>query len=382
MPHTRHRLSASPNALPRLLLGLLLVTPTLLLMGCASSDVRPTSDVGADGWREGPTTGPADPSRDGGGADQRAIDTIAADTLSADLAPATTTAARWREVTSFGSNPGALHLFVYAPAGLPPKAPLVVVLHPCQILAKSFGQDAGWNRLADLRRFVVLYPEQRHTNNLALCFNWFDSGDTQRDSGEVGSIKQMIDTVKTLYGIDDSKIYVSGLSAGGAMSAALLAAYPDVFAGGAIFAGVPAGCASSVLGSTSCMLGVDKTASEWAAKAASPGFSGSYPKVSIFHGTSDVVVSPQNRLELVEQWTALHNTDATADTRQIVGDVTRETFNDAQGIARVYSYTIANMPHGIPVDPGTTSDKGGTTGIGYYDVDLWGAWRAAEDWGI
>lgn len=400
MQHTPRRLPSSPIALPALPALLLLVSLSLLTGaagGCASSDVQQTPDTGVDNGIEpdGPATpdGGVDQStadkgsgRDFSGADSLPADTFAPDTIAADLAPATdtTTAPLWQEVKSFGSNPGDLDMFVYAPAGLPPKAPLVVVLHPCQILAKSFGDDAGWNRLADLRKFVVLYPEQRYSNNLTLCFNWFSSSDNQRGSGEVGSIKQMVDKVKTLYGIDEAKIFVSGLSAGGAMTAALLAAYPDVFAGGATFAGVPAGCASSVFGSTSCMLGVDKTASEWAAKAKAvyPGYSGPYPKLSVFHGSSDIVVYPVNRLELVEQWTALNGADAQADTSQTVGDVTRETFNDAQGFARVFSYTISSMPHGIPVDPGTAPNKGGTTGVGYYDVDLWGAWRAAEDWGI
>jgi poly(hydroxyalkanoate) depolymerase family esterase len=410
MYHTPRRLPTSPMILrlrpglgrlrprPRLrpLPSLLLACVIVLAAACASSDVQQPLDGAVD--QNVPADGSSDQLETDTGADlgvgeaqpdavhgSDAQPDALSDASPADLAPlGDAGASTWQQVKSFGTNPGDLDMFVYAPAGLPAKAPLVVVLHPCQIVAKSFGNNAGWNRLADLRKFVVLYPEQSYSNNLTLCFNWFESGDTKRGGGEIGSIEQMIAKVKTLYGIDDARIYVSGLSAGGAMTAALLAAYPDIFAGGAIFAGVPAGCATSVFSSASCMFGVDKTASEWAtkAKAAFPGYSGSYPKVSIFHGSSDVVVYPKNRQELVEQWTGVHGADTTADTSQTVGDVTRETFNDAQGFPQVTSYTISGMPHGIPVDPGTAPDKGGTTGIGYYDVDLWGAWRAAEDWGI
>ena len=84
--------------------------------------------------------------------------------------------------------------------------------------------------------FVLLFPEQTQANNPKTCFNWFLPGDIARDRGEALSIRQMVEKTIGAYGIDRSRVFVTGLSAGGAMTAVMLATYPDVFAAGAIFA--------------------------------------------------------------------------------------------------------------------------------------------------
>lgn len=374
------------SRLPSPALWLTVALVVTLVGACATSD-QPRRLDGA--VHDGPS---ADlPPVTDGGPDLRPPDQGPASDATGDMGSAkdtsltdANTTPTFEEVQSFGTNPGQLRMYLYTPAQMPAAAPLIVVLHPCQIGAESFGKNAGWHRLADLRKAYVLYPEQKVTNNLTTCFNWFEPGDQVRDSGEAASIKQMIDKARTLRDIDAARIYVAGLSAGGAMAAALLAGYPDVFAGGAIFAGVPAGCASSVFSATSCMLGSDKTPSQWATLGhqAYPGYTGGFPRVSIFQGLSDIVVSPSNLDELIEQWTALHATDATADATTTINGNTREVYRDGQGKTVVTAYRIPGMPHGVPVDPGTGPTQGGQAGIGYYDVDLWGAWQAAEDWGL
>ena len=167
--------------------------------------------------------------------------------LSSGAFGATTT-----EDVSFGSNPGNLRMFKFVPDGLPASRPLVVALHGCSQTASSYDDETGWTALAERLGFALLLPQQRQSlgsfatgNNVFGCFNWFLPGDISRDQGEALSIKQMIDTMKTDHGSDSTKVFVTGLSAGGAMTAVMLATYPEVFAGGAVIAGLPYHCAAS-----------------------------------------------------------------------------------------------------------------------------------------
>jgi poly(3-hydroxybutyrate) depolymerase len=192
-------------------------------------------------------------------------------------------AAEPHEETGFGSNPGNLRMFSYVPADRKPAAPLIVVLHGCKQKAAKFASDAGWLALADRDGLALLLPQQKGlpsffqdvyfppwlvalwgANNQNACFNWFQPEDTARDRGEALSIRQMIDAMIALYSVDHSRVYVVGLSAGGAMAAVMLAAYPERFAGGAIVAGVPYGCANTVGEALQCMNpGIDQTPAEW-----------------------------------------------------------------------------------------------------------------------
>jgi poly(hydroxyalkanoate) depolymerase family esterase len=151
-------------------------------------------------------------------------------------------------ITGFGSNPGALQMHVYAPPRLRAGRPLVVVLHGCRQDAASFAADAGWIAIAQQFRLALLLPEQTCENNKGRCFNWFLPDDVRRGSGEIMSIRQMIRHAAKRFGSDPKQIFVAGFSAGGGMAAALLAAYPAVFAAGGIVAGMPAGCAKSQMG--------------------------------------------------------------------------------------------------------------------------------------
>ena len=147
-----------------------------------------------------------------------------------------TTPDRLTDLTNFGSNPGALRARTYIPKNLQKGAPLVVVLHGCTQNAAGYDAGSGWSQLADRHGFALLFPEQTRANNPNLCFNWFLPSDSKRDSGEALSVRQMIGEMVETYDIDQSRIFMTGLSAGGAMASIMLASYPELLAGGAIIA--------------------------------------------------------------------------------------------------------------------------------------------------
>lgn len=288
------------------------------------------------------------------------------------------------EVTGFGSNPGNLRMFKYVPNALPADAPLVVALHGCSQSAASYDAETGWQLFADRYRFALLLPQQQSANNSSTCFNWFETIDTTRGQGETLSIKQMVDRMIADHGIAPSRIYVTGLSAGGAMTSTLLAAYPDVFAGGAIVAGIPHRCATSQSAAFSCMNpGSNLTPSQWGDKVrASSTWTGPWPIVSIWHGDGDFVVRPMNLTESMEQWTNVHGIDQTAEVSDTVGGFPHKVYKTSSGQARVETYTITGMGHGTPVDPGTGETQCGTAGAYILDVNLCSSYYIARFFGL
>ncbi|WP_314175015.1 extracellular catalytic domain type 1 short-chain-length polyhydroxyalkanoate depolymerase [Streptomyces winkii] len=292
------------------------------------------------------------------------------------------TAAGLEKVGDFGSNPGALSMYRYAPEGLPAKSPVVLALHGCTQDAATYFEGAGWQKAADDGKFSVVAPQQEQANNANKCFNWFQAGDTDRDKGEALSIKQMVDKTVADLDADPSRVFITGLSAGGAMTSSMLASYPDVFKGGAVIAGLPAGCAGTVAEAFTCMSpGVSKSAAEWGdlARKAAPDYSGPRPKVSVWHGTGDTTVVPKNADESVKQWTDVLGADQDADaTEKLQGGTTRSDYNNGDGDVVVRSYMVDGMPHGTPVKP----DEGcGKAGEHFLDT-ICSTKHITADWGL
>ncbi len=254
-------------------------------------------------------------------------------------------------ISSFGSNPGNLLMYRAIPPGLPAGSPLIVLLHGCGETAASFASSSGLEALAAQRQFAVVAPQQQSSNNLQTCFNWFDLANQSRGAGELASIEQMVDKTVTDAASDPARIFVVGFSAGGAAAANVLATSAGKYRAGVIFSGIPFKCAETLSQGFSCMNGsVDLMPAQWAQKvrAAAMPYTGPWPRVSIWHGSSDSVVAPSNRLELVEQWSALHGIDQTADgTSAIPSGGTRSLFNAGSGRALVELNEIPNLGHAV-----------------------------------
>ncbi|HEX8820625.1 MAG TPA: PHB depolymerase family esterase [Archangium sp.] len=292
------------------------------------------------------------------------------------------------QVTSFGTNPGNLKMWKHVPATMPANAPVVVALHGCTQTADAYTLT-GWNALADQLKFYVVYPEQLSSNNQNVCFNWFEPGDIARGQGEALSIKQMVDKMAVDHSIDPRRVFVTGLSAGAAMTHVMAAVYPDVFAGAAVMAGVPYKCATSMTDAFSCMSpGADKTPAVWRdlVRNAYSTYTGAYPKISIWHGASDAVVKNTNLQEGLEQWTAVHGIDLTADVSETVAGYPHKVYKDTAGKALVETYAITGMGHGTAIDPafkfpGSTVACG-TAGAYVLDTDICSTWHVAKFFGL
>jgi poly(hydroxyalkanoate) depolymerase family esterase len=152
-----------------------------------------------------------------------------------------------RQTSAFGTNPGGLIMKSFVPERREHVPALVVLLHGCRQTPESLDAASGFSKLARERGFILLYPEQTKANNAQGCFNWFRPSAVAYDRGELMSIRQMIEYVCVRHRIDRSRIFIAGLSAGGAMTSALVANYPESFAGVAIIAGLPFGAARDAM---------------------------------------------------------------------------------------------------------------------------------------
>ncbi|NEV64371.1 extracellular catalytic domain type 1 short-chain-length polyhydroxyalkanoate depolymerase [Thiorhodococcus minor] len=295
-----------------------------------------------------------------------------------------------RQVEGFGRNPGRLQMCVYVPDGLPRQSPLVVVLHGCSQGAEDTAKGAGWTEIADARGLALLLPQQMTPNNLGRCFNWFLPRDAMSaaagGSGEAVSIREMIAwMLEGPYAPDPDRIYVSGFSAGGAMTAALLADYPSLFAAGAIFAGVPYGCASSTAEAIACMtLGRDLPGQIWAERISRAGMAAAAAespsvKLSVWQGAADKTVAPLNAQKIVEGWLSLLDVDPRPDRVLRVEGARYLGYEDASGTLVVERYLIPGLGHAVPVDAAAGC---GSPGRYFRDIGLCASRRIVDFWGL
>lgn len=293
-------------------------------------------------------------------------------------------AARLSEQTAFGSNPGQLRMLEYIPDRLQNRPPLVVVLHGCTQTAGGYDLGTGWSALADRLGFALLLPEQKRENNPNNCFNWFSPKDATRGRGEALSIRQMIERMVIDHGVDRGRIYITGLSAGGAMASVMLATYPEVFAGGAIIAGLPYGCATTVQEAFDAMFqGRPRSAREHGdlVRAAS-SHTGPWPRVSVWHGSADQTVKPTNADEIAKQWADVHELTGVPAFESRIDGYRHRVWQNAEGEDVLEAFTITGLAHGVPIAAGDGDGRCGRAAPFIIDIGISSTHRIAQFWNL
>jgi poly(hydroxyalkanoate) depolymerase family esterase len=232
---------------------------------------------------------------------------------------------------------------------LPPRTdgrllPVIVMLHGCTQDAADFATGTAMNELAAQRGCIVVYPEQLARSNRMRCWNWFEPSHQQRGRGEPAMIAALAaDVVQRCQG-DPRRVYVAGLSAGGAMAALVAQLYPDVFAAVGVHSGLPAGAATDVPSAHAAMRRPARTAATGATSAAI------VPTI-VFHGGADRTVHPDNGRRLIAEALAGAGSAGIAllpqeQTVTVAGrTVRRTTYRDPLGVPRIEHWDIPGGPH-------------------------------------
>jgi len=192
----------------------------------------------------------------------------------------------------YRGSAGSMSYRLYRPEHAAPGMPLVVMLHGCTQSPEDFARGTGMNRLADEHGFLVVYPRQSQSANPQKCWNWFRPGDQQRDRGEPALLAGITRHVIAEHGVDADRVYVAGLSAGGAAAAIMAAEYPDIFAAVGVHSGLACGAARDLPSALSAMQ----------RGGGAPGTAGAgrrFVPVITFHGNRDSTVNEVNSREIV-----------------------------------------------------------------------------------
>ncbi|WP_305786482.1 extracellular catalytic domain type 1 short-chain-length polyhydroxyalkanoate depolymerase [Symbioplanes lichenis] len=278
------------------------------------------------------------------------------------LPAAPASAAALTEVTSFGANPTGLRMHLYVPDRRPAEPALLVAVHYCTGSGPAFYSGSEFASLADQYGFIVIYPSATRSGN---CFDVSSPGAlTHNSTSDPAGIVSMVRYVQQQYHTDVDRTFVTGASSGGMMTNVLLGDYPDVFAAGSAFMGVPFGCFAATAGdpanpanqagwNSTCSSGqLIKTPAAWGdlVRAAYPGYTGRRPRMQLFHGATDTTLAYPNFGEEIKQWTnvlGVSQTPVATDTPQSGWTRTRYGANIVQ--APVEGISVANVGHSLPL---------------------------------
>ncbi|SPO05114.1 related to acetylxylan esterase [Cephalotrichum gorgonifer] len=271
----------------------------------------------------------------------------------AGLVPLAYAASLQEITTDFGPNPTNVTFYLYVPDAPAAHAPLLVYPHWCHGSGLDAYNNKPWARLADELGYLVIYPSSPWTADH--CWDLSSSDTLTHDAGgDSLGIASMVRWTLREYDVDPDRVFVTGVSSGGMMTNVLLGSYPELFAAGSAFAGVPAGCYAGdgyAVWNADCAEGrVTHTSAEWLAslKAMSPGYNGPRPKVQLFHGDADEIVNVVNYHEEIKLWSAALKTGSepkkvTEDTPQ--AGWTKSTYG-SKGLLE--GFLAAGVTHNIP----------------------------------
>ncbi|KAI0186344.1 acetylxylan esterase [Xylaria flabelliformis] len=214
-----------------------------------------------------------------------------------------------QQVTNFGANTSGTKMYIYVPDNIATKPAVIVAIHYCSGTANAYYTNTPYATLAEKYGFVVIYPESPYSGT---CWDVSSKEALTHNGGaDSKSIANMVSYTLNKYNGDKSRVFVTGTSSGAMMTNVLAATYPDVFAAGIAYAGVPATCfyTGTVDGwNSTCSQGQLNLSQEYwanAALGAYPGYTGPRPRMRIHHGTADTTLYPQNYYETIKQWTGV-----------------------------------------------------------------------------
>lgn len=267
------------------------------------------------------------------------------------LVPQPAKAASLVRVTTFGTNPTNLNMYVYAPDRVAARPAMLVMVHYCGGSASAVhnGNGRDYVTAADRLGYVIVYPEATRDGR---CFDVSTANALRRNGGSDSTgITSMVSHARQRYNADPARIVVAGFSSGAMMTNVLAAQYPDVFSAGSAFSGVPAGCFATTNGSlwnSQCSSGnLLKSPQQWGdqARAMYPGYTGRYPRMQLWHGTTDTTLAYPNFGEALDQWTNLHGVSRTpSSTDQPQPSWTRTRYGSA-----VEGISIQGTGHSLPM---------------------------------
>ncbi|HZP85630.1 MAG TPA: PHB depolymerase family esterase [Burkholderiales bacterium] len=250
----------------------------------------------------------------------------------------------------FICDAGSIRYKLFIPAGADTTAlPLIVMLHGCTQSPDDFARGTRMNALAQEHGYLIAYPAQANRNNASKCWNWFRSSDQRRGTGEPALLAALTRHLVTTHGLDQRRVYVAGLSAGGAMAAVLAATYPDVYAAIGIHSGLPFGVAHDVASAFAAM----KQPGGMSVGAA-PTLGAPVPTI-VFHGDRDTTVTAGNAAAIIEQSIGAANRTSNAELalprasveRGLAGGrrYTRTLFTNATGAVIAEQWLVHGAGH-------------------------------------